>query len=110
MGPVSTAPIFLFSGFFITFSTIPVYLRWMCYVVYVRYGFEGTLLSVYGLDREPLHCSQPYCPFKSPARFLSTFDMSESVFWVDLLVLVVNYIVIRVLAYFILKWKVRRAG
>ena len=110
MGPVSTAPIFLFSGFFITFSTIPAYLRWMCYVVYVRYGFEGTLLSVYGLDRQPLHCSQPYCPFKSPARFLSTFDMSESVFWVDLLVLVVYYIVVRVLAYFILKWKVRRAG
>ena len=107
LGPITTIPILLFSGFFVTFDTIPPYLRWLSYVAYVRYGFEGTLLAIYGFDRPNLHCSQAYCHYRSPVKFLEEFDVRHSVYWIDVVVLTGFVIVLRVIAFFVLKWKLR---
>src|SRR4051794_30332768 len=70
VGPVTTIPIFLFSGFFVTMKSVPAYLRWISYISYARYSFQSTLTAVYGYERESLNCFEPYCHFKNPKKFL----------------------------------------
>jgi len=107
MGPITTIPILLFSGFFVTLENIPFYMHWMSYVAYTRYGFEGTMLAIYGFDRETLKCSQPYCHFKYPQKFLEELSLDKGVFWLDVVCLLAFFLLLRVSGYFVLKFKVK---
>uniref|UniRef100_A0A182PKC9 ABC transporter domain-containing protein n=1 Tax=Anopheles epiroticus TaxID=199890 RepID=A0A182PKC9_9DIPT len=105
LGPVSTIPIILFSGFFVNFDVIPSYLQWVTYVSYVRYGFEGAMVSVYGMEREKLACTEIYCHFRSPKKFLEEMSMDNAEYWIDATALFGFFIALRVIAYFVLRWK-----
>lgn len=105
LGPVTTIPTILFSGFFVNFDVIPPYLKWLSYVSYVRFGFEGAMISVYGMDREKLECNQIYCHFRSPKKFLEEMSMSNANYWVDAGALFGIFIALRIIAYFVLRWK-----
>ncbi|KAL1139409.1 hypothetical protein AAG570_006393 [Ranatra chinensis] len=107
LGPVTSIPVLLFSGFFVNFSTIPWYMQWVTYVSYIRYGFEGCMIAIYGGNRSKLHCSEPYCHFRSPSKFLEEMDMAGAEFWVDVVALVGFFVLLRVGAYFALKLKLR---
>lgn len=107
IGPVSSVPIILFSGFFVNFDAIPKYLKFLSYVSYVRYSFEGAMISVYGYNRAKLKCSDAYCHFKSPTKFLEEMSMQDAVFWVDAVALAGFLIILRVIAYFVLRLKLR---
>ncbi|XP_076296273.1 ABC transporter expressed in trachea [Lasioglossum baleicum] len=107
IGPVSSVPIVLFSGFFVNFDAIPKYLKFLSYVSYVRYSFEGAMISVYGYNRAKLKCSDPYCHFRSPTMFLEEMSMQDAVFWVDAVALAGFVLFLRVTAYFVLRLKLR---
>jgi ABC-type multidrug transport system ATPase subunit/ABC-type multidrug transport system permease subunit len=51
LAPLSMAPVFLLSGFFGKLSAIPLVLKPIAYVSYVRYAFEGLLITLYGMNR-----------------------------------------------------------
>ncbi|XP_018792137.1 PREDICTED: ATP-binding cassette sub-family G member 1 isoform X1 [Bactrocera latifrons] len=105
LGPVTTIPTILFSGFFVNFDTIPGYLQWVTYVSYVRYGFEGAMVSIYGMDRAKLECHEMYCHFRSPKKFLEEMSMDNAEYWIDAVALLGTFVVLRIIAYFVLRWK-----
>ncbi|XP_063222771.1 ATP-binding cassette subfamily G member 4 isoform X1 [Bacillus rossius redtenbacheri] len=109
LAPVMSVPFLLFSGFFVSFDAIPIYLRWITYLSYIRYGFEGTALATYSFDRPRLKCTQTYCHFKKPNTTLEELDMKDSSFVVDIAALVVIFLVLRVAAYMFLRWKLLSA-
>ncbi|CAH1173556.1 unnamed protein product [Phaedon cochleariae] len=107
LAPVMSVPFLLFSGFFVSFDAIPIYLRWITYLSYIRYGFEGTALATYGFDRLKLDCFIKYCHFKKPKTTLEELDMVNSSYLVDIVALVLIFFFLRISAFLFLKWKLK---
>uniref|UniRef100_A0A1Y1LB80 ABC transporter domain-containing protein n=1 Tax=Photinus pyralis TaxID=7054 RepID=A0A1Y1LB80_PHOPY len=107
LAPVMSVPFLLFSGFFVSFDAIPIYLRWITYLSYIRYGFEGTALATYSFDRPKLKCSISHCHFKIPTTTLEELDMIHSDYRIDIAALLVIFFVLRIAAFLFLRWKLK---
>lgn len=91
-----------------SFDAIPIYLRWITYLSYIRYGFEATALATYGFEREKLKCFQTYCHFKSPKTTLEELDMLDSDIKLDIIALIVIFVILRIAAFLFLRWKLKK--
>ncbi|KAJ8951752.1 hypothetical protein NQ318_012603 [Aromia moschata] len=107
LGPISTIPMVLFSGFFANLEDIPYYIKWLPYMSYLKYGFEASMIAIYGLDRPKLECNADYCHFKYPKSFLKEMSMNEDMtsYLIDVAVLCGLFILLRICAYFVLRIK-----
>lgn len=105
LGPTLSVPMMMFAGFGVTLRDLPPYLAWGSYVSYLRYGLEGFVGAIYGLERPILDCNADYCHYKHPRQFLAEVSMSPDMFWWDVLALTVFVLVLRVAAFVLLKWK-----
>lgn len=51
IAPLSCIPFMLISGIFVKVSSMPVYMQWMTWASYIRFGIEGLLITMYGFNR-----------------------------------------------------------
>lgn len=65
----------------------------------------GAMISIYGLGREKLKCSTIYCHFRSPKKFLEEMSMDTAEYWIDAVALIGIFFALRIIAYFVLRWK-----
>lgn len=105
LGPTLSVPMMMFAGFGVTLKDLPSYLSWGSYISYLRYGLEGFVGAIYGMDRPILDCPVGYCHYRYPNKFLKEIAMKGDQFWNDIIALVIILFTLRALAYFLLKWK-----
>jgi len=65
----------------------------------------GAMVAIYGMDRPKMHCNQMYCHYRMPKKFLEEMSMDNALFWVDAVALIGIFFALRIIAYFVLRWK-----
>lgn len=106
MGPCLSVPMMMFAGFGVTLRDLPIHLRWGSYISYLRYGLEGMVGAIYGLDRPVLFCPEDdYCHYKYPEKILHEIAMTGDQFWNDIIALFIILFFLRTLAFVLLRCK-----
>lgn len=98
-GPLLVLPFTIFSGFFVQLYDAHPYFQWVFHISFLKYGFEGLVLSVFGYDRGKLPCETDYCHFVYPDKFLDQMDMAQAQYYVAVLALIGINLVIRICAF-----------
>lgn len=117
VAPVTGIPVLLFSGFFVSFDTIPKYMQWITYVSFARYSWEGMIVAIYGSERGALSCEENKpCYFRHSGDVLDSLDINEAAltltqgkFYFDCIVLGLFFITLRLVTYMVLRYKVKNS-
>ncbi|XP_014228617.1 ATP-binding cassette sub-family G member 4-like isoform X1 [Trichogramma pretiosum] len=106
-GPFFIMPFLVFGGFFVYLKDAPQFLHWLFHVSFIKYGFEGVVVAVYGSNRPKMPCSKEYCHFRAPQTLLEIVDMKNSNYLVSVTFLVALYFLLDCVAFAALFFKLR---
>lgn len=96
----------MFAGFGVSLRDLPSYLYWGSYISYLRFGLEGIVEAIYGLNRGVLDCPEDkYCHYKYPEKLLQDIAVKADQFENDVIALLLFLFVLRILAFVILRMK-----
>ncbi|XP_071454970.1 ATP-binding cassette sub-family G member 1-like [Hetaerina americana] len=117
VGPTLSVPLMLLAAYgcgATGTSHVPLLIRLLMRLSYLRYGLEGIVASVYGGDppRALLPCYPPadYCHLREANSIMRTLGMEGVNFWVAMASLVATFILFRAASYALLHWRLCGAG
>ncbi|KAJ8930259.1 hypothetical protein NQ314_016952 [Rhamnusium bicolor] len=106
LGPTLSVPMMMFAGFGVSLRDLPTFLYWGSYISYLRFGLEGIVGAVYGLNRGILDCPEDkYCHYKYPKKFLEDIAVKADQFDNDVIALILFLFILRITAYVVLRYK-----
>ncbi|KAJ6646154.1 ATP-binding cassette subfamily G member 4 [Pseudolycoriella hygida] len=88
-GPFFICPFLIFSGFFIQLNDAHPTMQWLFHASFLKYALEGGTLAIFGYERERMECSQLFCQFVLPKKFIKTVDMHNSDFMTAVIALII---------------------
>ncbi|KAH8318978.1 hypothetical protein KR067_001255 [Drosophila pandora] len=107
LGPFFICPFLQFSGFFLMEKDAPVYMRWMFDISFLKYSLEGSMMAIFGYDRERLDCNDMYCHLTRPTFILKYLDMERGSYIKAFVFLFCIFIMLRILAFYIMSFRLR---
>ncbi|XP_017099925.3 ATP-binding cassette subfamily G member 4 [Drosophila bipectinata] len=107
LGPFFICPFLQFSGFFLMEKDAPVYMRWMFDISFLKYSLEGSMMAIFGYDRERLDCDDMYCHLTRPKFILKYLDMENGSYVMAFVFLFCIFILLRILAFYIMSFRLR---
>ncbi|XP_013178465.1 PREDICTED: ATP-binding cassette sub-family G member 4-like [Papilio xuthus] len=112
IGAITTCAMIAFAGFLVLFAHMTPAMRLVSYMSFLRYAFEGLVLSMYSYGRAPLVCPNDviYCHLRYPNKVLEEFSMNPDNYWINISILLTEIVVVRILAYFTLRRTVKKSS
>lgn len=103
-GPFFIMPFTIFSGFFLRYSDAPFIFRWMFHISFLKHGLVGLVFAVFGMDRPKMPCSDIYCHYTVPKKFVDDVQMTNekyifvivALFGIGLVVTVCSFIILKI--------------
>ncbi|XP_054741597.1 ATP-binding cassette sub-family G member 1 [Anastrepha obliqua] len=107
--PGVAIPFMIFSGFFIRIHELSSVFRPLCDISFYRYTMEALMQAIYGYNRPDLECHREFCYFKSPTKLLKELGMLGDLYGHDIFILLLWIIFFKVLFFFSLVLRIKRA-
>lgn len=84
---------------------IPIFIRFIMSLSYLRYALEGIVQSIYGFNRTDMICppEEGFCPYKKPAFLLRIMGFENLNVNVSIFALSLFYLVFNILALVLIK-------
>ncbi|XP_058815319.1 ATP-binding cassette subfamily G member 4-like [Topomyia yanbarensis] len=106
-GPFFICPFLIFSGFFIHLDDAHPVMHWLFHVSFLKYALQGATVAIFGYDRPKLDCEETYCHFVLPKKFLKEIDMLSADFVEAVIALIVIFLVFRVGAFYVMRYRLK---
>ncbi|XP_070503960.1 ATP-binding cassette subfamily G member 4-like isoform X2 [Chironomus tepperi] len=112
-GTLTFAAVFLplygiFSGIFILVKDTHWLFHWIFQISFIKHSLDAAATAVLGWNRPKMECSEHYCHYQLPKKFLSTIDLNENIM-ISIRALVMFLIVFRVTAFLIMSYRLKRS-
>uniref|UniRef100_A0A1Q3FN52 Putative the eye pigment transporter n=1 Tax=Culex tarsalis TaxID=7177 RepID=A0A1Q3FN52_CULTA len=109
IGAITTCYMIVFCGFLIMFSHMSELMKAFSYLSTLRYGLEGLVLATYDNGRTNMMCpdEEMYCHYVKASTILKDLGMKPENYLFNILMLAVQFVIIKVIGFWSLKRKLR---
>lgn len=107
LGSFFLCPFVLFSNFLVLMKDVKNIFHAFFNLSFIKYAYDGSLLAIFGFEREKLKCNEFFCRYQRPQKFLEIFDVTEN-FYAILFKLFIFTLTFRLIAFSIMYLRLKR--